>query len=303
MMSSLNLAKEKIGKIEKLIAKEVGRNIREIASYVEGDLFKAAQSILSAKGTTIILVTGFYIPKAEIPAAETDGPIGTAHLAKILNILGYDIIVVTDDCCKSVVSAALDAVGVDCKIETCSVSVNNVMAFIEKIISSHDVSHAVFVERVGSTKDGKFRNMRALDIGKFTAPLDLIALEPSVVTIGIGDGGNEVGMGKVPFDIIANSINKGDLIACRVTRDFLIVAGVSNWGAIGLVASLAIISSKESEKLLHFLTPQMDKKILKEIVYKGPSVDGVSGKQEISVDGMPWEIHGRVIEDVLAVLY
>ena len=53
----------------------------------------------------------------------------------------------------------------------------------------------------------------------------------AAVTIGIGDGGNEIGMGKIPHETIVKNIPNGDLIHCRVPTDHLIVAGVSNWGA------------------------------------------------------------------------
>ena len=44
----------------------------------------------------------------------------------------------------------------------------------------------------------------------------------------LGDGGNEIGMGKIPHETIVKNIPNGDLIHCRVPTDHLIVAGVSN---------------------------------------------------------------------------
>lgn len=41
---------------------------------------------------------------------------------------------------------------------------------------------------------------------------------------GIGDGGNELGMGKVK-DAVKKHIKNGDVIACDVEADFTIVAG------------------------------------------------------------------------------
>lgn len=41
---------------------------------------------------------------------------------------------------------------------------------------------------------------------------------------GIGDGGNELGMGKVK-DIVKAKMPKGELIACDVAADFAITAG------------------------------------------------------------------------------
>ncbi len=62
-----------------------------------------------------------------------------------------------------------------------------------------------------------------------------------ISTIGIGDGGNEIGMGKVHKRVI-DHIENGQQIASAVTTDHLITAGVSNWGASALVAALYILN-------------------------------------------------------------
>lgn len=59
-------------------------------------------------------------------------------------------------------------------------------------------------------------------------------------TIGIGDGGNEIGMGKVHKRVV-DGITNGRRIASSVTTDHLITAGVSNWGGSALVAAMAIL--------------------------------------------------------------
>lgn len=41
---------------------------------------------------------------------------------------------------------------------------------------------------------------------------------------GVGDGGNELGMGKVK-DAVKKHIKNGDVIACDVEADFAVVAG------------------------------------------------------------------------------
>lgn len=45
---------------------------------------------------------------------------------------------------------------------------------------------------------------------------------------GIGDGGNELGMGKVK-EAVKAYMPKGSLIACDVAADFAITAGVLNF--------------------------------------------------------------------------
>jgi hypothetical protein len=53
---------------------------------------------------------------------------------------------------------------------------------------------------------------------------------PRPRSVGIGDGGNEVGMGKILDTILQSSIPNASSIACIVPTDHLIVASVSNWG-------------------------------------------------------------------------
>src|SRR5579872_2223568 len=83
-------------------------------------------------------------------------------------------------------------------------------------------------------------------------------------TIGIGDGGNEIGMGKIPHETIIKNITNGDLIHCRVPTDYLIVAGVSNWGAYALAAGIFILRGVKPPPDL--FNPDSEREILELIV-------------------------------------
>ena len=54
--------------------------------------------------------------------------------------------------------------------------------------------------------------MRGRDVTAYMSPAHLLfvpevkAWRPDVKTIGIGDGGNEIGMGKIPWDVIRRNI-------------------------------------------------------------------------------------------------
>jgi hypothetical protein len=80
---------EKYDSIESLVCREVGRNIVSLLSYTKNNLYNAAKSLTKANG--VGLITGFYIPRSEPPAAETDGPLGTILLAAGLKSCGIDI--------------------------------------------------------------------------------------------------------------------------------------------------------------------------------------------------------------------
>src|SRR5207247_10230427 len=75
-----------------------------------------------------------------------------------------------------------------------------------------------------------------------------------VTTVGVGDGGNEIGMGNVRARL-AKGGGLAARIASVVSVDHLVVAGVSNWGAYGIVAHLGRLAGRP---LLH--TPAADRR-------------------------------------------
>ena len=108
------------------------------------------------------------------------------------------------------------------------------------------------------------------------------------ITLAIGDGGNEIGMGKIPHETIVKNIPNGDLIHCRVPADYLIVAGVSNWGAYALAAGVFVL--RDEKPPAGPLRPGPARNaILEVMVREGPLVDGVTGKQTATVDGLSWD--------------
>ena len=102
------------------------------------------------------------------------------------------------------------------------------------------------IERAGRNKDGAYLSMRGCDVSEYITPIDTLFEEaqvnPLVTTIGIGDGGNELGMGKVN-DEVRQHIPHGTEIGCVVASDCLIAAGVSNWAGHALAAGLYAVSS------------------------------------------------------------
>jgi hypothetical protein len=140
--------------------------------------------------------------------------------------------------------------------ERCQIMAYDVDASEDSILREReghfsDVTHAVSIERVGpSVLDGRPRSMRGIDVSHLHAPLHALwdyfrsrgriagSVGRKVHCIAIGDGGNEIGMGNVS-SLVAKHVKLGDEIACRCTCDFLICAGISNWGGLALFILLA----------------------------------------------------------------
>ncbi len=77
-----------------------------------GHLAQAAAN-LTASCKHAAIVTGFFIPAADPPAAETDGPPGAVVLAIALEAIGAKATLVTDGNCAGAVRAAVAATGGD----------------------------------------------------------------------------------------------------------------------------------------------------------------------------------------------
>ena len=82
-------------------------------------------------------------------------------------------------------------------------------------------------------------------------------------------------------DSLMDRINLGELIFCDTEADHVIPAGISNWGAYALAASLAVLSGKPI-----LIKPEDELAVLEAQVAVG-AVDGCTRKNEVSVDGVP----------------
>jgi hypothetical protein len=139
--------------------------------------------------------------------------------------------------------------------------------------------------------------MKGIDITKFTQPAHLLfECDRKYTTIGIGDGGNEIGMGKIPRWVIKKNIPRGEWIACRITADYLITTGVSNWGAYALGAGIAILRNVPIP--LDFFDPMKEQEKLINMVENGPLVDGVTGKKQYTVDGIEFSEYIKVLVEI-----
>jgi hypothetical protein len=130
--------------------------------------------------------------------------------------------------------------------------------------------------------------MRGLPIDDYAAPLWTLfegSTRPAgVVTLGLLDGGNEIGAGSIPWEVIRDRVANGGAIACRVPTDFTLVAGISNWAAYGL--SLALAAQGDDLAEAESWTARGHGVLLQELVDRAALVDGLSGQRVSSVDGL-----------------
>lgn len=264
----------RITSIENLIAKDP--NTRNIFPLIRKDHMRLAASSL-VQAERVLITSGFPILRAR--AGETDGPPGAVALGNALKRLGKAIAYVTDRHLQEL----FKAIGAEPLVD-----------YSPEILEKLEVSHLVAIERPGRARDGRYYNMSGEDITELVEPIDelfLRAQSQRVVTIGIGDGGNEVGMGRV-FKRVITDVRHGEKIASTVPTDYVIVSGVSNWGAYGLIAALSVLAGQD------LLPSSCEIEETLERLVRAGAVDGLSGKSETAVDGLPLGSTLELVEEL-----
>ncbi len=251
-------------RIEDILVARNLRGMKTVQSHLQpGYCLRAARLLNSCRGN-ILIGTGFPV----VETFETDGPVGAIALYEAFEKLGATPIIV----CGRPISQAL--------AERYRVHEIRVGDHDKREREAHDALERfrpqaiISIERPGQAADGGYYNMRGEDITKNTACFDTFMLQSHCPTIAIGDGGNEIGMGKV-----AAALRDLNIVPSTTSCDELIVADVSNWGAYGIIAFLSVWEGRD---LLGEIVP-LD--ILRYVSELG-SVDGVTGVNELTEDGL-----------------
>jgi hypothetical protein len=250
-------------------------------------------------GEHVLLTTGFPILPVERP--ETDGPPGTVVLAAALETLEARPVVVTEPDPAGPVRAAAETLGVDVPVETVAPA-DGSAARVDELVAQYDPAAVVAIEKPGRTADGSYRSMNGAAVTDLVGEFDRLverAHETGVPTVAVGDGGNEIGMGGARLRAaVAEHVPHGGTIACETAVDAPVVAGVSNWGAYGIVCGLSRLTGAP---LLH--DRATERELIAACVEAG-AVDAISGEPERTVDGLPAAVHADVVallNDALAV--
>jgi hypothetical protein len=231
---------------------------------------------LLTESSRILIITGFYVQNSDAP--ETDGPPGAVVLGRALERAGKSAVLLTDG--RNL--GALDA---------CSRSVGGPRVLradspeeVDKAEVGGEAGAAplVFIERPGHAADGRYYNMRGRDISAVAAPLDRAAeaaIARGVPVLGVGDGGNEAGMGPL-YEGLAEKMPDYARCLSRGPATVSLPVDVSNWGAYALAAALSV-----SRRRWLGLGDGEESAMLEALLRAG-AVDGVSGTPSMSVDGV-----------------
>lgn len=298
--------------------------------------YSAAKALVKnvKPGDRVIIVTGFPV-RAWISTAigETDGPPGAAVVAKAVSV-GLDAmpIIISDEGLRGLISVACNGVGLP------TVEVRDVQKAVETIGKVHtlrcaaidrfpaDVEEAkrvackvldelrpsalISIERPGMNEKGFYHLSYGKELsggsGRVLAKLDYLFEEArlrGVTTIGVGDLGNELGMGVIK-DYVKANVPFGSQCKCpckagiaSVTEvNHLVVSTVSNWGAYAIAACLAVLLEKP--EILH--RGETEKHVLNACTLNAGAYNGKvhSEKPELlgGADGLSDVTHASLVE-------
>ena len=290
----------------------------------DGPPVLAAASRLLQKvqpGDAVFIATGWVDqPLVDPGHGETDGPPGAVSLARALRLTcKARPIILTDACLVEGTARLARAAGLQCVSPEhlhYSIALNklltiSVLPFPEdwseaqqeaaRLFAEFSPSACIALERGGMNEYGIIHNMAGKDTNANQAKLDAVfqqAAAAGTLTVGIGDGGNEIGMANIA-DCIRASIPFGAKCACgcggglapATPVDILMTAVISNWGAYGLAALLGALTNMPEA----LPDPEREQRILKASISAGFH-DAIYGEICGSVDGSPMATQLAVVQ-------
>lgn len=254
-----------------------------------------------------IISTGFVLPPY-FPVGEMDGPPGAVALGKIINKgLGSKVLFLTEPSVISTMKATCAGAGLKLydyeafKKVSRSVSVKDfpidedrAKEEANKMIEELKPSAIITLEKVGRNRKGVYHTALGGNMSPYSAKVDRLvdaAREKGILTIGIGDYGNEIGFGVI--EDTARELTKygkkcqcpcGEGMVTSVKTDILVVAAMSNWGGYGIETCLAVLLGDLD--LIH--GPETERRIIEQCSLAGAS-DGATNASDFMADGISVE--------------
>jgi hypothetical protein len=275
--------------IETIVLSRDQRGISALRPYLAADFCENAATLILDHLGTVVIATGFYVPSGG--ATETDGPPGAVALGRAIASFGCRVIYLTDAYTAPVLRGLIDRR--DAMLEFPMAGHQESWRHAVSLLGGLRPTLSIAIERCGLTAEGVYRNMRGHDVSGYHAKIDYLFREHGC-SVGIGDGGNEIGMGNLAAAIPMVMPICGGPSVTRTTR--LVISSVSNWGAWGIVAAMSRLMG---ENLLPSVQEAHD--LLVQMVALG-AVDGTTGKPTASVDGFPIEENDLVLAEMHAWL-
>ena len=226
--------------LEELLLTDPGQ--RGVCHLLErGDLLRSVVALAKAK--SVAIVTGFPCFPQDEQKEETDGIPGALAIAQSATALGSQVHIICDNRNLALMESSTDYyahVGALQHFQRSQITISN-YSKVKDVYSPSNYDCFVAIERSGRAHDGRHYTMNGKDITEHCDPMDDLFETASesdgCTTIGVGDGGNELGLGKV-YSKVARHVRSGAQIGAAVAANLVVLAGVSNWGGYGLAAGM-----------------------------------------------------------------
>jgi hypothetical protein len=268
--------------IENLLVARNPRGMKIIQpALTPGYCLRAAKLIQKCRGS-VLIATGFPVNDT----FETDGPVGAIALYQALSRQGAMPVIVCSDPLSTVIQ---NDYRTHC-LPQGQQGERYLAGQTSQVLETYHPELIITIELPGRAADGQYYNMRGEDISGRVIFFDDIIVGAGCPTIGIGDGGNEIGMGK-----IVETLSSLDITPCATSCDELVIADVSNWAAHGLVAMLSILTGES------LLSDWNNRDCLEYFVARG-SVDGVTGEHTLTEDGLSCEVTDTVLTELQSIV-
>lgn len=268
------------------------RAARRVVGAPLADTAARALLVHAGGGRRVILTTGLVTP--HIPRGETDGPPGALALARALIVgLKARVLILTEPQVVPALelgAAALAAAEGDgdawqtrLTIRSFPSDPRRAAVASRRLIAVRPPTALVSIEKLGPNGQGVVHTMRGEDVTRHQARTDVLfglATRRGILTVGIGDRGNEIGMGGLLGSRARCACPCHGGIACAVEVRYPVAAFTSNWGAHAVTAALAGYLGRP--RLLH--RPDSEARMLREMVRAGV-VDGATRRRVPTVDG------------------
>jgi hypothetical protein len=257
-----------------------------------------AAALLGVPNARVSLFTGFVVP-GKYPAGENDGPLGTAALARALKRVGLKPAIHVDPEILETMRWLLAELGAD----VCVTPIDRAAP-----VSLDLIDVAIAIEKPGANTEGVLHTFDGSRIEGGSKPIDRLFADldrAGTLTIGIGDRGNEIGFGLL-HDALGELTPRTQTCACgcgggvaaTTTTRHLYPAAVSNWGAYGIAAALALLGEDPTIAL----RPEEEQRMLLVAAVRG-CCDGVRRRGVFGVDGLAGDVSVRLVgalHDVVA---
>jgi hypothetical protein len=274
--------------IEQEVLRYDRRGIGRLHARVGENFCKDAAEFFLAHDGPVLIGTGFYIAHAQKP--ETDGPPGAVALARGLEKLGRRVEFVTDAVC----AAMLQRVAEGRRVHVIPLGDGeDVKKAATSILELAAPRLLIAIERCGPDVSGKFLQFGGNDITSFTGRMEYV-FQHGLPSIGIVDGGNEIGIGDFADDV--RKLPGLPKSPCVVRTDKVVLGSVANWGAYGLLTALSLITGT---RVLPTIEEEAD---IRAAVVAAGAIDGDSGEAIGAIDGYPSELNGFVMERLQRLL-